>query len=129
MVYFVRYVTNSLFFDVLLLYCYINLRSSAIFCLSAGDIHLSLGVSLLPSFLTISEFFCCEVFETFVILPTVLLPIKAPITYFCCFLFFSFWSSSWCICLRFFSMMKKFMAESTNLSFYLYFYQYFYVYF
>ena len=31
-------LTNLLFFDIPLLYCYINLRSSIFLCLSAGDI-------------------------------------------------------------------------------------------
>ena len=34
---------------------------------SSGDINISLGISQLLSFLTASELFCCEVFETFVI--------------------------------------------------------------
>ena len=54
----------SVFFDIPLLYCYINLRSSIIFCLSSGNIYVSLGISLSCSLITISELFCCEVFET-----------------------------------------------------------------
>ena len=48
-------LANSLFFDVPLLFFYINLRSSIIFCLSSGDIHLSLGISLSCSFVTAFE--------------------------------------------------------------------------
>ena len=33
-------------FDIPLLCCYINLRSSVFFCLSSGDIYPSLGISL-----------------------------------------------------------------------------------
>ena len=40
-------------------------------------IYLSLGISLSCSYVTVSELFCCEFFETFVILLAVLLPIKA----------------------------------------------------
>ena len=40
---------------------------------------LSLGISLSCSFVTVSELFCCEFFETFVILSAILLPIKSPV--------------------------------------------------
>ena len=63
-------LTNLLFSDIPLLYYCINLESSIIFCLSSGDIYLSLGISLLCSFVTVSGFLCCEVFETYVILPS-----------------------------------------------------------
>ena len=49
------------------------------FCLSSGDIYLSLGTSLSCSFKTVFELFCRERFETFVILLAILLPIKSPI--------------------------------------------------
>ena len=68
---------NVLFFDIPLLYYYINLRSSIILYLSSGDMYISLGISLLFSFLTISKLFCAEVFETFVILSAILLPNKS----------------------------------------------------
>ena len=70
MVDFVYCLTNLLFFDIQLLYYYISFRSSIIFGLSSGDIYLSLGISLSYSFLTVSDLFCCEFFETFVILPS-----------------------------------------------------------
>ena len=35
-------------------------RLSIIFCLSSGDIYLSLGISISFSFVTFSELFCCE---------------------------------------------------------------------
>ena len=38
--------TNLLFFDIPVLYYYINLNSYKICCLSSGDIYLSLGISL-----------------------------------------------------------------------------------
>ena len=49
-----------LFFDIPLLYCYINLNSSITCCLYSGDVYPSFGVSVL-----LSELFCCELFETF----------------------------------------------------------------
>ena len=76
----VYYPTNLIFFDIPLLYYCINLRSSIIFCLSPEDIYLSLGISLSRSFLSVPEFFCREVLETFVILSGILLPIKSPAT-------------------------------------------------
>ena len=52
------------------------------FCVSSFDIYFSLGISLPSpsSFVTISELFYSEVFETFVILSEFLLPIKSPVT-------------------------------------------------
>ena len=84
MVDFVHYLKSLLFFDISLLYYYITLRSSIIFCLFSGDIYLSLGISLsrpifYASFVTISELFCGEVLETFVILSAILLPIEYPV--------------------------------------------------
>ena len=77
---------HLLFFDIPLLYYYINLRLSIIFCLSSEDIYLSLGIYLSRSFVTVSNLICCEVFEIFIILPsydlatasTILLSIKSP---------------------------------------------------
>ena len=60
MVDLVYYLTNLLVFDGPLLYYYINLRSSIIFCLSSGDIYLSLGTSLSCSIVTVFELFCGE---------------------------------------------------------------------
>ena len=59
---------NLLFFDIPLLYCYIHLRSSIIFCLSSGDTYLSLRISLSYSFVIVSGLFCGQVVETIVIL-------------------------------------------------------------
>ena len=68
-----------LFFDIpLLCYC-INLRSLIMFCLSSGDIHLYLGISLSFSFVVVSELFSGELLETFVMLLVILLPIKPPV--------------------------------------------------
>ena len=76
-------LTNLLFFDIPLLYYYINLRSSKISCLSSGDIYLSLGISLdislSFSFVSVSELFFYEFFETFVVLLAILLPMKSPV--------------------------------------------------
>ena len=76
-------LTNLLFFDITLLYYYILLKSSIIFCLFSGNICLSLRISLWSllfssSFLTVSELFC-EVLEAFVIFYAILLPIKSPV--------------------------------------------------
>ena len=38
---------------------------SIIFCLSSGDIYLSLDISLSLSLVTVSELFCCEFLETY----------------------------------------------------------------
>ena len=78
----VRYLANLCSY-LPLLYYYIILRSSTIFCLSSGDIHLSLGISLSGSvfsvlFLTF-KLLCDKVFETFVILSVILLTIKSPV--------------------------------------------------
>ena len=72
---------DLLFFDIPLLYYYINLRPSIIFCLSFEDIYLSLGISLSISVLTTSKLFCDKVFEAFVILSAILLPTKSPVAY------------------------------------------------
>ena len=62
-------LTNLLFFDFpLLYYHYTNLRSSIIFYLSSGEIYLSLGTSLSCSSATVSELFCHEFLEAFLIL-------------------------------------------------------------
>ena len=53
---------NVLFFDIPLLYYYINLRSSKIFCLSSRDIYLCVCISLSCSFVTVSELFCVDFF-------------------------------------------------------------------
>ena len=52
-----------LFFDIPLLYYYINLSSSIISCISSGDIHLSLTTSLSCLFLIVSELLCGKVFK------------------------------------------------------------------
>ena len=71
------FLTSLLFFDISVLNYYINLRLSVTFCLSSGDTYLSLGVS--TSFVTVYELFWGEVFETFVILSAIVLPIKLPV--------------------------------------------------
>ena len=69
---------------MLLLYCYINIRSSIVFCLSSGNTYLFLGISLsnpvfFLSLLNVSEIFCGELLETFVIESAILLPVKSPV--------------------------------------------------
>ena len=72
-------ITSLLIFDIPLLCQYFNLKSSVISCLSSGDIYLSLGISLLFSFITVSKLFCCEFCKTFMILLAILFPIKSPV--------------------------------------------------
>ena len=79
MVDLVYYLTNLLFFDIPLLCYEINLRLSIMFCLSSGDIFLSLGISLSYLFVTVSQLFIRKAFETFVVLSVILLSIKSPI--------------------------------------------------
>ena len=45
-----NHVTGLLYFGIPLLYYYIDLNSSILFCLSYGDIYLSFGISMLESF-------------------------------------------------------------------------------
>ena len=73
------YLTNLLFSDIPLLYYYINLRSSIIFCLSSEYTFLSLGVYLSCSFVIVSELFCGKMFDILLILLSILLPIKPPV--------------------------------------------------
>ena len=71
-------VTNSLFFDIPLLYYYASLDSSIICSLFSGDMYLSYGVS--DS--SLASLVCERVkdfFETLVILSAILLPIKSPV--------------------------------------------------
>ena len=71
------HLIRLLFFDIplLLLYYYINLRSSIIFCLCYGDAYLSLSISSS----LVSQLFCSEVFKTLVILLAILFPMKSPV--------------------------------------------------
>ena len=77
-------LTSSLFFDTQLIYYYINLRSSIIFCLFPGDIYLYFGIFLSNTIFSASlstgfQLPCGAVFDTFVILSAVLLSIKSPV--------------------------------------------------
>ena len=61
------------------LYYYVNIflfLSSIVFCLLSRDIYLFLSISLSRSFVTVSELFWSEIFEIFVSLSEILLPIK-----------------------------------------------------
>ena len=76
-------LTSLLFFGIPLLYCYTNLNSSIICCLSSGDVYSFLGVALSTStFVSL----CCnsfvDFFGTLVILSAILLSIKSPISWF-----------------------------------------------
>ena len=76
-------LTNLLFFDIPLLYCYTNLNSSIICCLSSGDMYFFLGtpfgLALSTSISLLASFFVAFFVETFVILSVILLPIKSPV--------------------------------------------------
>ena len=80
MVNLVYYLKNLFFFDIPLLHYYMNLRSSIVFCLFSVDIYLLYAFLYLVQYfrlhLEVSEWFCGEVFKTFVILYVSLLPIK-----------------------------------------------------
>ena len=74
----VHHLSNMLFFDIPILYYYINANSSIICCLSSGGLYLSFGISLLGSFECNS--FELNFFEDFfVILSAIVLPIKSPV--------------------------------------------------
>ena len=103
--------TNLLFSDIPLLYSYINLRS--LFGLSSGDILLSLGILYHAHLQLFQKKFCSEVFEIFVILLVILLPIKSHVAS-AVFFYYSFWTSFKCICCRLFSNIKKFLAVFTT---------------
>ena len=70
---------HLLYFDIPLMYYYINITSSMIFCLSSRGIYLSFLMSLSCSFLTIYKLFCGKILAFFVILSVILLPIKSPV--------------------------------------------------
>ena len=79
----VNFLKRLWFFDISLLYYHIHLSSSITSCPSSRDIYLSLGISLgiswSISLVTVSELFYCKIFETFVVLLAILLPIKSPV--------------------------------------------------
>ena len=80
MVNLVYWLKNLLFFDILLLYYYINIRSSIILSPFSGGIYLSLGISVSclifsASFVTVFE----QIHWSFVILSSILLPIKSQV--------------------------------------------------
>ena len=75
-----------LFFDLLILHYHINLNFSIFYCLSSGDIHIHpiyvyiyiyiyiiYDIHPFSACVLISELFLGELFETFVILPAILL--------------------------------------------------------
>ena len=75
------YLKKLYFYCILLLYYYINLRPSIIFCVSSGDIYYSLGISLSCSIFSVSfktffDLFCGDGLGDFVILSIIYLPIK-----------------------------------------------------
>ena len=88
-------LTNLLFFDILLLYCYANLNSSIICCLSSGDIYLLfLGLSFVWFCLIICRFFCRGFRKTRYFVSNFLT--NQNTSCFCCFLNCSFWINFYC---------------------------------
>ena len=80
-----HFLTSLIFLDMPLIYYYFNLRLSVIFYLSSGNIYIFLQESFLSYlFVTVSELFCCDVFDIFVVLSAILLPIKSLVA---CFVF------------------------------------------
>ena len=74
MVDLVYYLRSLLFFDIPLLYYYINLNSSIICGLSSGDIYLTFAISV--SLSVVSDLFSGDFC---LIVLAILLPIKSPI--------------------------------------------------
>ena len=71
-----HHLTDLLFFGIPLLYYYINLNSSIIFCLSCGDVYISFGISL------VTTFGCGSLvgfFEILLILFAIIFPTKSPV--------------------------------------------------
>ena len=77
--FFVLPSTPAPYYSIILL-LYLS-RIIIIFWFFSGDINLSLDISLSSSFVIVSELFCCEGFENFVILSLILLPIKSPVAF------------------------------------------------
>ena len=81
------YLKNLQFFDISLLYYYINLRSSITGCLSTGDIYINIyffGNSLsnyvfFVSLAMVFDLFCDELLKAFATLSAILLPIKSTV--------------------------------------------------
>ena len=84
MVGLVYYLTNWLFIGVLSLTNTSILNHRQFLCLFSGEVYLSLGISLSflifsIAFITVSELFCSQVLEAFVILLAILLPVISPV--------------------------------------------------
>ena len=106
-------IRHLLFFDIPLLYYYINLRSSLTLCILSGDIYIYIflryyflicncfWIILLQSFWDFPNFICDFIANEFT-------------SCFCWFLNSSFWRSFKCICSRLFSMIKRFLVVFTT---------------
>ena len=64
-----------IFWYPIIIYYYINLKSSIISCLCSGDIYLVLSIC----FSFISELICGEAFKALVIFSPIFYPIKSPV--------------------------------------------------
>ena len=78
-------LTNLLVFDISLLYYNFNLTSLIVCWLYSGNIYLSVGifrtnVVLSLSILSVSEFLYDKLFDTFVIVSAILLPMQSLVT-------------------------------------------------
>ena len=76
-----HHLSNLLFFGIPLLYYYINLNSSIIFCLSYGDIYLSFDISLFVYLIATDHLvaFYLFFFLILVILSAILSPIRSSV--------------------------------------------------
>ena len=72
-------LTNLLFFDIPLLYCYTNLNLSIICWLSSGEMYLFFRYIIRTGYACFFFILASEFFETLVILSAILLPIKSPV--------------------------------------------------
>ena len=108
-----RYLTNLLFFDIPLLYCYTNLNSPIICCLSSGDIYffryifwtgfvyiLGAGCACFCFDISIRLFLNTRYFISSFVTNQIT-------SCFCCFSNCFFGSSFYCIRCRFFSTIEN----------------------
>ena len=101
------FLTNLLFFDIPLLYCYTNLNSSIICCLPSGDMYLSL-------FFLFHYYHqhCASMIKIFLMHLLFYQQLRYQLNHQLLLLFLncSFWSSFYCIRFRCFSTIEKFFT-------------------
>ena len=113
MVSLVYCLTSLLFFDISLLYYYINLRSSMIFCLSSGHTYLFFKCIFIMLMFNCFETNLCWSFWDFHNSTSNFITNQITNCFFC-FLNCSFWDSFKCICSRLFGMFKTLLALFTT---------------